>query len=471
MAMERLSRGVLGLKESYAQAMAVTAPLGSVVSTTSAAVEYAGGSVVIATVLALIASAMWIYTLTRYSDKVASAGGFYSFSSVAWGVKEVSFFEAVTELFAYVLLNAVNVLTVVVIVRVVGSLVGFIVPQWLLWVAALAAVAYPSLISLTNIRKLLGYVVTISATAEVVLLFSLFGVAVFTGGLQLSRLFDAHVSTQGLATAFILSVVSISGAGTATYLGEESRSPTSTVSKGMWLALALGGTAMFLGTYALVALWGPSLGGLSSAQQPLLIEAEKIGPVAFTLVTALAINSLLASNVGTTVASSRILFNLARENSAISVFRKLSKSSEPVIATLTVGIITAAIGVITALYEGFQQAFLDISVISSLFWIVGRIVDGVGVPVFLSRISSLTVGGVTIPLLVTGLNMWGLFTTFTSFDVVQWALMSMLIGSVLLWYVGWGRTGEAGSLLVDAEGNLVRREELVERLRRSSLKT
>ncbi|AAK43284.1 Hypothetical protein SSO12142 [Saccharolobus solfataricus P2] len=39
-----LKRAVLSFKETYAQAMAVTAPLGSVVSTTTAAILYAGSS-------------------------------------------------------------------------------------------------------------------------------------------------------------------------------------------------------------------------------------------------------------------------------------------------------------------------------------------------------------------------------------------------------------------------------------------
>jgi len=44
----KLRKGVLTLKEAYGQAMAVTAPLGSVVSTSTAAVAYAGNGVVFA---------------------------------------------------------------------------------------------------------------------------------------------------------------------------------------------------------------------------------------------------------------------------------------------------------------------------------------------------------------------------------------------------------------------------------------
>jgi hypothetical protein len=71
-----LRRGVLGLKEVYGQAMGVTAPLGSVVSTTTAAVVYAGAAVPLATVMAFLGSVLWIWILTRYSNKLASPGGY-----------------------------------------------------------------------------------------------------------------------------------------------------------------------------------------------------------------------------------------------------------------------------------------------------------------------------------------------------------------------------------------------------------
>lgn len=51
----RLSKASISLRGTYGQAMAVTAPLGSVVSTSTAAIVYAGYSVVFTTLLALVA--------------------------------------------------------------------------------------------------------------------------------------------------------------------------------------------------------------------------------------------------------------------------------------------------------------------------------------------------------------------------------------------------------------------------------
>jgi hypothetical protein len=63
----KLRKGVLTLKEAYGQAMAVTAPLGSVVSTSTAAVAYAGNGVVFATLLGLAGSILWVATLSSYA--------------------------------------------------------------------------------------------------------------------------------------------------------------------------------------------------------------------------------------------------------------------------------------------------------------------------------------------------------------------------------------------------------------------
>lgn len=93
-----LKKAVLSFKETYAQAMAVTAPLGSVVSTTTAAILYAGSSVIFTTFLSLLTSALWIYTLSMYTKKLASAGGYYNFNYGAWRSKKLAFLEAHTEI-------------------------------------------------------------------------------------------------------------------------------------------------------------------------------------------------------------------------------------------------------------------------------------------------------------------------------------------------------------------------------------
>ncbi len=121
-----LSKASLSIREAYGQAMAVTAPLGSVVSTTTAAIAYAGQAVVFATILALIGSALWVYTLTRYSTQLASAGGFYTYGAAAWRRKTVAYYEAIFEVIAYSSLNAVNALTIYLVLDIILQLLNIL---------------------------------------------------------------------------------------------------------------------------------------------------------------------------------------------------------------------------------------------------------------------------------------------------------------------------------------------------------
>ncbi|BCU67752.1 amino acid permease [Sulfolobales archaeon HS-7] len=462
--MLRLTRGSVGIKEAYSQAMAVTAPLGSVVSTTTAAVAYAGGGVLLATFLALLASAMWIFTLTRYSGKVASAGGFYSFSSAAWGSKKVSFFEAFIEIGAYVILNAANVIATITILKFVNSL-GFTIPSFISWLVLGICVIYPTLLSLYDVRKVLGRVVLIAGSAEVALLIMMFIYSVVTRGFQ-PHLFVStrSIGTGGFALAFILTLVSISGAGAATYLGEEAKLPTKTINLGMWLSLIIGGIAISLGTYGLLSLWSGPIASIQNSQQPLLAEFSRIGTFPLLLTMVLAINSLVTSNIGTTLGSARILFNLSRENAAPKLFSKMSKSGQPIVATIVIGIFTALLSILPSLVEGFYSAFLDVSAIASIFWVTGRLIDSAGVPVFLMRIRRLSVMSLIIPLVVTALNVWGISVSVSQFDIVQAGIITITAGLLILWYARYGRKGKPGSLMVDDKGELITRDELLKRL-------
>ncbi len=449
-----LSKAVLSFKETYGQAMAVTAPLGSVVSTSTAAIVYAGDSVVFTTLLSLLASALWIYNLTLYSKKLASAGGFYTFNFSAWRSKKLSFLEALTEVFAYSMLNAVNAITTYLIVSIGLSMVGITIPLWVEAVVIAISVMYPSLISLTHIKKLMSYVITISATAEAALLIGIFFLSLH-GGFHYNYVIPKDVSMGNLATAFVLTTVSISGAGAATYLGEETREPLKNVSRGMWLALLIGGISMFLGTYALVALWNGSLASLANSPQPLLYEMMSYGPLFMLIALILSINSLLSSNIGTTIGASRVLFNLAREDAAPKIFLKTNKSGEPVMSTIAIALITAVVTVVSVFTLGLVTAFTEVSAVTGILWLLGRLFDGIGVPVLYWRIRELGYISLLIPLAATGINLWGDISSIASMDLNQAIILGIILMVTLIWYIKKARYGRPGRLVVNEQNEVI----------------
>jgi len=468
-----LSKGSLSIREAYGQAMAVTAPLGSVVSTTTAAIAYAGKAVVFATILALIGSALWIYTLTRYSSKIASAGGYYIYGASAWRKKSVAYYEAITEVVAYSALNAVNSFALYLLVKSFFSMLGILVPNLYLYLLIVLGLIYPTLISFTTrVKNLLGQIVSISATLEVIMLYAIFIYAVVTRGFNLSYFSPSGVSTNAIGIAMILSIVSISGAGASTYLGEESKVPRKTITLGIWLSLIIGGSAILAGTYGLVALWNGSLSDLANSNQPLIQELFSFGLPTVMIGLILSVNSLLASNIGTTVGSARVLFNLAREKVVPKTFEKTNKLNQPIIATLFIGLLSTLFAGISIIGTGsVESAFTEISVITSIFWLAGRIVDGFGVPVFYWRINSLKVQDIIIPVIATLINVTGVILSLQAPDPFQSALLIGILGVATIWYLLKGRKGMAGTYVVDDNNQILTIDEYIEKLRKEKAVT
>ncbi len=463
-----LKKGVLSLKEAYGQAMAVTAPLGSVVSTSTAAVYYAGYGVVFATLLGLIGSAMWIYTLTRYAKRVASAGGFYTYGSFATKSKTVAFFESLLEAIAYSVLNAVNAFAVYLLLETYSQMTGVQIPSWVYWLGFALTISAPTLLSLIDIKALLGKIVSVSATLEVALLFGLFVYSVAVKGLQVQLFEVPKIPFSNLGDAMILTIVSISGAGAVTYLGEETKVPLKTLTRGMWLSLGLGGVAILLGTYGMVSLWEGSLTEFQNSPQPLLQEAIQISLLLAIIVLILSVNSLVMSNVGTTVGSARIFFNLSRERAIPKIFSKLNRSKQPVVATLFAGIISAVFGLVALLYTGFNvsAAFQEISVIVSVFWLAGRIVDAFGVPIMLYRLGTFNFIEAVIPIGAGLLNGIGLVFSYSSPDVFQITMPVVLVLLGLVWYLLKARKSDVGRLVVDENNELITLDEYYDRLKK-----
>lgn len=472
--MAKLNGAALSLKENYAQAMAVTAPLGSVVSTTTVAVAYAGGDVVIATLLAFVASALWVYTLTIYSRKLASAGGYYTFVYAAYRNRAIAFSEAIIELFSFILLNAVNVIAVYLMTSTILRSYGLSeLSPYVLPLVLSFSLLYPTAASfLTDVRKLLSSIVLVVATLEVLVLFALFALSL-TKGFRPEFLFPPFEASLGsIALAFMVIMVSLDGVGTATYLGEETKSPTSNVTRGMWLAFILGGLSMILGTYAMVALWPYGLSALSDSEQPLIELVAIYGPLPALLVFLIATKSLLVSNVGTTLAAARIFFNLARENAAPSFLRSTNSHGQPHLATLLTGLLTVIITIFFTEAFGYREAFVHLGVATGILWILGRAINSAGAPLLvvqMSRAALPPARDVLIPLTATALNLIGLVISAMDMTLVSTALLGSIGVLTAIWYFFMGRFGIPGELVVDDSNNVIRLEEYLSNLSRKTV--
>jgi len=465
----RLKENAVGLWGNYAQAMAVTAPLGSVVSSLFAGALYAGANLPLVTLLAFITSCAWIYILSCFSSKINSAGGFYTYSANSLG-RRTGYFEAVTEFMAFLLTTVFEGMYVGIIVPSLVRVFGIVLPSWS-WIP-LTALGIGLAIPFTyyDITKTLTKYVAVAATSEVILLLGLGLYLVFKAGPAntIAVFTDLHLAphgVSGLATGYLLAVISVAGAGTATYLGEETKSPSKNIKRGMWLALILGGASMILSSYSVVVSWGLThAADLGGASVPLVQLAAKVSAALAVVTVLLAVNSLIVSNVGTNLAASRILFSLAREGGAPSKFTSVhGKHRSPYISSIFVGAVAVGIGLSTPLLLGFINAYQFIAVAASIFWIIGRMVDSVSLPIFYYKKFKEefnVVKHTLAPAVITVINVVGLGLTLLP-PVYPTNMSIILVVSVLIiwnsvyFYLKRGSVDMIGSYVVNEAGELL----------------
>ncbi|MEM4025111.1 MAG: amino acid permease, partial [Metallosphaera sp.] len=198
----------------------------------------------------------------------------------------------------------------------------------------------------------------------------------------------------------------------------------------------------------------------------IIYEMYRFGTIPMIAVLILAVNSLLASNIGTTIGSSRILFNLAREDAAPTFLKHSMKNGEPVVATLLIGGLSALFSVIFTMGLGISSAFTDVAAISGIFWLAGRIIDGIGVPFFYYRINQLSWNTILIPLIATAINSSGVILSLPLPDMFSTAMLIGLVSVTAVWYIAKGRKGKPGSLVVDENNQVITIEEYMNALKK-----
>jgi amino acid transporter len=462
----RLKRNALGLVGSYAQAMGVTAPLGSVVSSLAAGAIFAGGALPLVTLLAFATSLVWVYMLTSFSKKINSAGGFYTYTSQSLGPK-AGYLEAITEFLAFLFTTVFEGMYVGIIVPSLLSQFGVHLPTWSWIPLTMIGVGLAIPFTYLDVAKALTKYVAVGATLEVIVLFGLsFYIMVHAGSINTPRPFyDVSLSAKGLsglAMGYLLAVISIDGAGTATYLSEETKRPSKTISRGMWIAAIAGGLSMVLSSYALVVTTNLSKSSVSYSTGFLNI-ATAISPLIALIFVALAVNSLIVSNVGTNLSASRILFSLAREGGAPTVFSKIhSKHRTPYISALSVGAISVALSIGVPLVTGFELAYTIFTIAASFCWILGRIGDSISLPFFYFKKfkEEFSFARHVLPSLVlTPINAAVLVLSCIPFTYPVNLAVGIAILVIIGWLVGFvvlrGNTEMIGSYLVDDDGVLV----------------
>jgi amino acid transporter len=317
----RLERNAVGLLPTLFQSITHMAPAAAVAFSIIVGAPYAGGSLPLAVLLALVACLLVAISIGQLARHLPSAGGLYTFSArglgapigflVAWGFMMA---EPIVAPLLYLIFGnelAANL----------NSHFGW--PLWL-W-APFAAVAGLIVWALVyrGIRLSTRTGVALGAFEIVVFAALALTLIISAGGHNTLSVFGAHTgNANGLGSVFpgmIFAVLAFVGFEASAPLGEEARDPRRTIPRAVFLSALLIGLFYLFTSYAATVYFGPDKMAdpkngfaLFNNSDPWSGMAQAVWGAGVIVVILAVLNSALAnSNAGATAAT-RVGYALGR---------------------------------------------------------------------------------------------------------------------------------------------------------------
>lgn len=392
-----LRKGALGFWPMVGQTIAFTAPLSSVVTSLTVSADYAGAALPLAILIAVISGMIWLNTPYQYSKKMASAGGFYTFTSKAVGPRYGIFDGLIYLFFEYAILaNTTLFFAGVLLPDITKSYFGFTMPT-LAWIPILIVfVLIFTIIPSLGIRPSVKYSL-VGALLEISILIVLgVTIIVLKGPANTTSVFIPNFSS-GFGPFFegvVVGTFLMTGASGAVYIGEETKTPRKTIKKAMLVSFALTGGVFFLISYAFTIGWGPAnMSTIGSHLVPGLILADRfIGLPFVTIMTILLINSLFVAMVAPLNVLGRISYSFSRDGVISRWMGRIDpKSRVPRNAIFLMGLSSMIPSIIAGILLGPYTGFIVLITVSSLSLYAGHILSNTALPFYFRKIKEMKV--------------------------------------------------------------------------------
>jgi amino acid transporter len=312
-----LQRDAVGLVSILFQSITHMAPAAAVAFSIIVGVPYAGGSMPLAVVLALVACILVAISVGQLARHMPSAGGLYTYNArslgstvgflVAWG-----FMLAEPLVAPLVLLVFGNVLSA-------NLASNFGTPTWLWIPFALAGAALVWFLTYRGIRLSTGTGVALGAFEIAVFVLVAIVLIAAAGGRNTATVFTAP---QGLGPVFpgmIYAILAFIGFEASAPLGEEARDPRRTIPAAVVLSCLLIGVFYVFTTYAGTVYFGPSKMAdpdhgfltLNNGDPWTGMASQVWGPLGVLVILAVANSAIANANAGANAAT-RVGYALAR---------------------------------------------------------------------------------------------------------------------------------------------------------------
>lgn len=353
-----LTRGAIGLREVIFQSITHMAPAAAVAFSIPFGAGFAGGSLPLSVVLALVGCVFAASSIGQLAKRLPSAGSFYTYTSrglhpavgflVAWGYAMV---ESLVAPLLYLILG----------ITVAGTFnveFGWSADLWWIWAILGALIVF-----------VLGFV-GIQISARTGTLLGLFEILVFgalaitlivqAGGDNTGSVFGTGFTSSdfsgssGVIAGGIYAVLAFIGFEASAPLAEETRDPKRNILKAV-LYSAIGiGLFYVLTTYAAAVFFGPErMVNFQTAGggDPWELMAHQAWSIGWILVFLAVINSAIANSNAGANATTRTWFAMGR----IGLLPKAIARLHPRFRSPYIGVIVQlVIGLVLPLWLGFQ---------------------------------------------------------------------------------------------------------------------
>lgn len=414
-----LKKNQLGFLEVIALSVAILAPTFASSMNFGMVATNAGYSVSLVFIVSVIALLLVAVAFVKFGREFASAGSAYTYIEAGLGNKVgavsgwallltyACWTSGCSSAFGYLLSNFILQLTGVTIPWIVFTLLALL----LIWYVTYYDIKISTKIML--FIELFSVILVLIITAVV-----LVRVSATTGLSAAPFKFTKGYPITGVGAGMVAAILSFGGFEGAASLGEESKNPKKYIPIAILSTVIFAGAIYILVSFAEINGFGTTAGGLKAFQTSgsTIVElSKKYAGSIFTAIITFAISiSAFSTALGSSTASSRALYQLAKDGKVPSLFGKVhAKHDTPYAAD---NIITIA-AVIPAL---------------ALYFGSGLKIDGFTVFFYIGTIGTL---GLIVVYLLTCVSSIAYFGVRKK--VWTWQNVAPAIGALLLLYVLW----------------------------------
>ncbi len=383
-----LEPNVLGLPSLIMQSISFVAPAVSVLLTFQLIAGFAGIASPFALAVVAVIILMLAISLAQLARQMPSAGGYFTYVSRAVGARAGFMTGWTFSIYAPIAPGFLIAFTAYVIEQAVKAQYGFRIPWWATLIVVVAIVWF---IVARGIRLSVETMIALSmCEIVIVLVLALWGLLEpGRGGFTFSPFSPASAPNfHGLYLGVVFSVFAFAGWEGSVPLAEESRRADRNIPFGLVISVLLLGVIFLFTSWGLMVGWGvhslPSL--IGSTQLPPIVLAQRYWGDAWVLVPLALLNSIISASVSSFNTTTRMWFAISRAGLLPASWSRVHpRFHTPTHAVAAQALLVLAIGLGFGLWLGPTDAFLTLSLVTTLALIFIYISGNLGVFLFYRR--------------------------------------------------------------------------------------